>query len=701
MEQSLNGESALARVRSLSDILDESFLQDGQAGDSDTEHTEAGDNTDTGKNGQQSTIKTLYEGEQKCQCCINWVETQPEDLSPEIEQLAESKKHALLVRMKKSHDSERKPLVLDSIVVQSSHLKELLGRVFRDYVGITTDLERLVFKAPFKPFFYEWDNLKETVQQEQDPLTKEHGRLLRKLLHAELRDVIALSKDHARHKVIDFANLWTIFRPGIDVLSANEGNESVYRLIGSSTVYSGDNVSYQLELRSIDYDGSGFGYRLYTVQIAYFEGTAPVVSLEAYPADLHPSIRELRQRLHVRGERFRDLQAHGFHYRSYEGMADIPMQDHIATSMRGPPPPGNAMRKAHVRKSARKNFQNHRYMDDHELRLRSTKVDGRIVVDPEAYSTFNPHYRMFLTPLDSDTMKPKWDVSDQTHTIPQPSSFHCGVMKSKDISDDLLYLCAPKVRGFSFKVKKWATFFVDQIQEVKWNENAFDKLVLPSDHKRLMLSFVESQIRNKKRFDDVIEGKVADRLRKPLYAMSIAELGKSAPELEARLTMILEVAVKWDAVVLLDEADVFLEKRRTGGITDNLERNGIVAIFLRLLEYFRGVLFMTTNRVRAMDPAFQSRIHLKMAYPDLDVEARRAIWESMIGMVNARGEETAIEGEELDGLARCDLNGREIKNLVKSALLLATYEGVPLGVGHVETVLRVTQKEVVGGEASE
>ncbi|KAL1619082.1 hypothetical protein SLS54_006934 [Diplodia seriata] len=558
-------------------------------------------------NGQQSTIKTLYEGEQKCQCCINWVETPPEDLSPEIEQLAESKKHALLVRMKKSHDSERKPLVLDSIVVQSSHLKELLGRVFRDYVGITTDLERLVFKAPFKPFFYEWDNLKETVQKEQDPLTKEHGRLLRKLLHAELRDVIALSKDHARHKVIDFANLWTIFRPGIDVLSANEGNESIYRLIGSSTVYSGDNVSYQLELHSIDYDGSGFGYRLYNVQIAYFEGTAPVVSLEAYPADLHPSICELRQRLHMRGERFRDLQAHGFHYRSYEGMADIPMQDHIATSMNRPPPPGNA------------------------------------------------------------------------------------------------------------------TFFVDQIQEVKWNENAFDKLVLPSDHKRLMLSFVESQIRNKKRFDDVIEGKgqgivillegspgvgktltaeaLADRLRKPLYAMSIAELGKSAPELEARLTMILEVAVKWDAVVLLDEADVFLEKRRTGGgSTDNLERNGIVAIFLRLLEYFRGVLFMTTNRVRAMDPAFQSRIHLNMAYPDLDVSARRAIWESMIAMVDARGEETAIGGDELDGLARCDLNGREIKNLVKSALLLATYEGVPLGVGHVETVLRVTQKEVVSGD---
>lgn len=185
--------------------------------------------------------------------------------------------------------------------------------------------------------------------------------------------------------------------------------------------------------------------------------------------------------------------------------------------------------------------------------------------------------------------------------------------------------------------------------------------------------------------------------------MSIAELGRSAAELESCLTMILEVAVKWDAVVLLDEADVFLEKRRSvgGGGSNNLERNGIVAIFLRLLEYFRGVLFMTTNRVRAIDPAFQSRVHLQIAYPDLDVAARRQIWERMVAMSSSTedgdGGCCGIGAEELERLARAELNGREIKNLVKSAQLLASFEGVPLAVEHVETVLRVTQKDVTGG----
>lgn len=37
-------------------------------------------------------------------------------------------------------------------------------------------------------------------------------------------------------------------------------------------------------------------------------------------------------------------------------------------------------------------------------------------------------------------------------------------------------------------------------------------------------------------------------------------------------------------------------------------RNSLVATFLRLLEYHSGVLFLTTNRVKAFDEAFLSRV---------------------------------------------------------------------------------------------
>lgn len=85
--------------------------------------------------------------------------------------------------------------------------------------------------------------------------------------------------------------------------------------------------------------------------------------------------------------------------------------------------------------------------------------------------------------------------------------------------------------------------------------------------------------------------------------MSAGDLGVDSSEVEGTLTTILEMVAKWNAVLLLDECDVFLEARSA----HDLERNKIVSIFLRTLEYYEGILFLTTNRVKNMDPAFQSR----------------------------------------------------------------------------------------------
>ncbi|XHG04116.1 hypothetical protein AWENTII_007396 [Aspergillus wentii] len=39
----------------------------------------------------------------------------------------------------------------------------------------------------------------------------------------------------------------------------------------------------------------------------------------------------------------------------------------------------------------------------------------------------------------------------------------------------------------------------------------------------------------------------------------------------------------------------------------DIERNAMVSVFLRILEYYSGILFLTTNRVGALDEAFRSR----------------------------------------------------------------------------------------------
>lgn len=153
--------------------------------------------------------------------------------------------------------------------------------------------------------------------------------------------------------------------------------------------------------------------------------------------------------------------------------------------------------------------------------------------------------------------------------------------------------------------------------------------------------------------------------------------------------MILEVATKWDAVLLLDECDVFLEKRSM----NNLFRNSNVAVFLRLLEYYKGILFMTTNRVDTIDPAFQSRIHLIVDYPTLDQKARHQVWTQFL---RTQCRDAKISDEEVQELSRAEMNGREIKNLVKTAQLLAKHEDSVLTVEHFRTVTRVFKQRVIG-----
>ncbi len=114
-------------------------------------------------------------------------------------------------------------------------------------------------------------------------------------------------------------------------------------------------------------------------------------------------------------------------------------------------------------------------------------------------------------------------------------------------------------------------------------------------------------------------------------------------------------------------------------------------MFLKKLEYYRGILFLTSNRINSFDAAFESRIHLTIHYPALDAASRLVIWKMFIEM---GGGECGLSEAELEKLAREEeMNGREIKNVVKTARLLAKQEGVGVRMGHVEVVLGVRRGE--------
>jgi ATPase family associated with various cellular activities (AAA) len=83
------------------------------------------------------------------------------------------------------------------------------------------------------------------------------------------------------------------------------------------------------------------------------------------------------------------------------------------------------------------------------------------------------------------------------------------------------------------------------------------------------------------------------------------------------------LAHKWGVIILIDEADVYLAERSL----QDVQRNGLVSVFLRHLEYFQGIMFLTTNRLTTFDDAFQSRIHFAMKFSDLTIKVKKAIWE--------------------------------------------------------------------------
>ncbi|KAF2450110.1 P-loop containing nucleoside triphosphate hydrolase protein [Karstenula rhodostoma CBS 690.94] len=553
-----------------------------------------------------------------------WSTQYPTRASPPAED-AHSLQHALVARYKLS-DDPAKTLDLHSIVVQSPLLKKSLGKVLDGYPGITTELQRVEFTAPFECFVHRWDRL-------------QAERVLCSTLESELAASIREKDDLVAHGVMRFEKLWTLFEPGCLVYRKHDGHDRVYKLKSAKIEQATSGRVYKLECQYVDFDGTNFGYNKETINIKEFKGTKKIAKFEAYPLEFVEGVEELKTRLVERGAVFEAYKEYRFV--AYDGIA-------LGKVNRG------------------------------EAKF---NVKSRIIVDAHSFSRYGT--------------KP-------IGVKPAPSTDDVLTSEQRLVS-------SATVRGYSLRDKKWCSFFIDSVTDIAWNDDAFASLVAPQEQKDLILSFAESQVKSRDDFDDFIQGKgqgiimllagppgvgktltaesVAEAMKAPLYSIGAADLGSKPAALENKLHDILEMCSKWNAVLLIDEADVFMEARSTA----DLERNKLVAIFLRLLEYFSGIMFLTTNRLGNMDAAFESRIHLTLHYADLDKPARKHVWATFLSTHAGRKSSNvgAFTDAELERLSREKLNGRQIKNVVKTAMLLASKYDECLGMGHLETVLRL------------
>lgn len=109
-------------------------------------------------------------------------------------------------------------------------------------------------------------------------------------------------------------------------------------------------------------------------------------------------------------------------------------------------------------------------------------------------------------------------------------------------------------------------------------------------------------------------------------------------------------------------------------------------VFLRKLEYYEGMMFLTTNRINCIDDAFQSRIDVTLKMPELTADMRRQLWEASIKDLNPDTYEIDFE-TDLRRLEKEDMNGRDIRNTIKGAHLMASHYGEKLNLDRLLTMM--------------
>lgn len=260
-----------------------------------------------------------------------------------------------------------------------------------------------------------------------------------------------------------------------------------------------------------------------------------------------------------------------------------------------------------------------------------------------------------------------------------------------------------------------ALLTVDGLRPIKHYDRGLKDLQLPIGHKRTIISLVGNQFLSRNThldsleasYDaDLVRGKgkglvillhgapgvgkastaetVADFFGKILLPITCGDLGLTAADVEQELLEKFHLPELWDCVLLLDEADVFLAHRTN---TD-IKRNSLVSVFLRVLEHFTGVLFLTTNRVGAFDEAFKSRVHISLYCPPPDEERTWSIWkinlQRLVEKKQRRNESILFNENEIFAFAQnhytktvrrgANWNGRQIRNAFQTASALAEFE---------------------------
>ncbi|KAH8885985.1 P-loop containing nucleoside triphosphate hydrolase protein [Thozetella sp. PMI_491] len=614
-----------------------------------------------------------------------------EEVAEIVEQKPRSKNIAFTFR--RIHPERLGDVVESQLDIEDPDLIQLLHSIIHPYPGINFSGDLLVMRQPFTPIVHNWDQLQDRAKQDsQSQLTKDLVHLLRRVeLAPELENYFKTRDINARAKITTWEYLWTEFKPGTKVVAAPFLGEPQILQVSTSPLqtpapFYGMAARVRPNVRSTevrmvvwcwDWNGKTMTKSYYQTVFTYFVGTKLITELPIYPVKYHPDPSGLYDTLQERNKRYLNatLYNHGGTGRlfDYEGVAyeckRSVVSDDDSSDLPSPSPIGDA--------------------GSNKAKL--AFIQGQIIVDAEKF-------------IDTHGYQPlsDWDLMFSRSTEEEERQWkklftHSGANKENGLEDPSLLL-PPRFLGYATKEKVWGQFRVsvaaDPIQ--KSRKKFEEDLQLNPESKQLIWALVAAhQERQGAQIEDVVHNKgkglvlllhggpgvgktltaetIAEATGRPLYVVSVAEVGLNATNAERNLLAHFDLATRWKAILLMDEADVFLETRDA---TSTETRNALVSVLLRVLEYYKGILILTTNRVKAIDIAVISRIHLAVHYSDLNEEQVHRIFKYFLDRIDKASisDRAAIDSFiEIMG-SSYRFNGRQIRNVVAGALAAAQNE---------------------------
>ncbi|KAI0402854.1 hypothetical protein F4802DRAFT_617286 [Xylaria palmicola] len=523
----------------------------------------------------------------------------------------------------------------------------------------------------------------------------------------------------------------------------------------------------------IDHDGRSYGVMKSRIDFKCFEGEKTITDLPAYPFRFVENATRRLEEFKLQGELFRSYVKE--HHLYYDGWS-IP-QELLKRSEDDSEDVHNYRRRRKRSDDTSEERYRRQKLEATTKALSSPEhVESPVIVDfdeafkrhPEWKTTFRvpkesgvewswshdpydlshwtdktraqPLYSAQELYMQGDAGIHLWKNDFIQKDVPISSSREDGLNK---VSDEDLVLLPRRLVGYVLRDRKFLVLDILSLRSLLKQADMFKDLEIDPDHRRIVNSLVKAHFERRKiqkerpllsLNQDLVYGKgaglfillhgmpgvgktataeaVAQRYNKPLFSITCGDIGASPREVEDELKEIFRLAHLWDCVLLLDEADVFLARRDIS----SLKRNALVSVFLRVLEYYSGILFLTTNRVGTIDEAFKSRIHLSLYYERLRKDQMLKIFNinlrklreieadktKELRYTTIKEAELIIEDSKIIKFAKDHWkitprhgrwNGRQIRNAFQIAASMARYD---TGLELVEAEKKVEKKEEDG-----